>query len=131
MGSAGLRDCDIYTVVLFSSPFVFVFAFFFKLNEFYYIYSCTTIVTTQFYSISITNPQMGLGLGAPFGMKNPGQSSCFQGPPALGRIGKRQPSGQILWPAEGPPGADVTGFKGLGATGPGFRGCRNPALVLS
>ena len=26
--------------------------FFFKLNEVYYIYSCTTIITTQFYSIS-------------------------------------------------------------------------------
>ena len=27
------------------------------LNEFYYIYSCTTIIATQFYSISIPNPE--------------------------------------------------------------------------
>ena len=27
------------------------------LNEFYYIYSCTMIITTPFYSISIPNPQ--------------------------------------------------------------------------
>ena len=27
------------------------------LNEFYYTYRCTTIVTTKFYSISIPNPQ--------------------------------------------------------------------------
>ena len=27
------------------------------LNEFYYIYSCTTIIMTQFYSISIANSQ--------------------------------------------------------------------------
>ena len=30
---------------------------FFLLNEFYYIYRCTTIITTKFYSISIPNPQ--------------------------------------------------------------------------
>ena len=31
--------------------------FFFKLNEFFPIYSCTTITTTQLYNISIPNPQ--------------------------------------------------------------------------
>ena len=30
---------------------------FLLLNAFYYIYSCTTIITTKFYSISIPNPQ--------------------------------------------------------------------------
>ena len=30
---------------------------FFLINEFYYIYRCTTIITTKFYSISIPNPQ--------------------------------------------------------------------------
>ena len=31
--------------------------FFFITNGFYYIYRCTTIITTKFYSISIPNPQ--------------------------------------------------------------------------
>ena len=31
---------------------------FLLLNEFYYIYSCIMIITTQFYSISIPNPQL-------------------------------------------------------------------------
>ena len=43
------------------SSILFILHFFlliFKLlNEFYYIYSCTTIITPQFYSISIPNPQ--------------------------------------------------------------------------
>ena len=33
-----------------------LFYLFFKLNKFYFIYSCTTTITTQFY-ISIPNPQ--------------------------------------------------------------------------
>ena len=38
--------------------FFFLINFIFLLfNEFYYIYSCTMIITTQFYSISILNPQ--------------------------------------------------------------------------
>ena len=37
--------------------FIYFFFLFLLLNEFYYIYSCTTIVTTKFYSISIPNPQ--------------------------------------------------------------------------
>ena len=35
----------------------FYFYFFKLLNEFYYIYSYTTVITTQFYSISIPNPR--------------------------------------------------------------------------
>ena len=31
--------------------------FFFSINEFYCVHSCTTIITTKFYSISTTNPQ--------------------------------------------------------------------------
>ena len=30
---------------------------FLLLSEFYYVYSCTMIITTQFYSLSISNPQ--------------------------------------------------------------------------
>ena len=39
-------------ITLFLSSVVFLL-----LNEFYYIYSCTTILTTQLYSISIPNTQ--------------------------------------------------------------------------
>ena len=34
-----------------------LYSFFKLLNEFYYIYSCTMITNTKFYSISIPNPQ--------------------------------------------------------------------------
>ena len=34
-----------------------IFMIFLLFNEFYYIYSCTVIITIQFYSISIPNPQ--------------------------------------------------------------------------
>lgn len=34
-----------------------IFLFFLLLNELYYIYSCTTIITPKFHSISIPNPQ--------------------------------------------------------------------------
>ena len=34
-----------------------LYSLFFILNEFYYIYRCTTIITTKFYSISIPNLQ--------------------------------------------------------------------------
>ena len=37
-------------------PF-FLFLFLILFNGFYCIYSCTTIITTKFYSISIPNPQ--------------------------------------------------------------------------
>ena len=37
--------------------FYSVFFFFKLLNEFYYIYNCTMIITAQFYRISIPNPQ--------------------------------------------------------------------------
>ena len=38
--------------------FYFILLFYFLLlNEFYYIYSCTMIITTRFYSIFIPNPQ--------------------------------------------------------------------------
>ena len=37
---------------------IFIFYFFTLLNEFYYIYSCTAIVTSKFYSISIPNHQL-------------------------------------------------------------------------
>ena len=41
-----------------SCPFPILLLFLLLLpNDFYYIYSCTTIITTQFYSISILNPQ--------------------------------------------------------------------------
>ena len=43
-----------YNLTLNSLKFFFLLLLF---NEFYYIQSCTTVITTQFYSISILNPQ--------------------------------------------------------------------------
>ena len=40
-----------------SRQFLACYFFFKLLNEFYYIYSCTTIITTKFYIISIPNSQ--------------------------------------------------------------------------
>ena len=40
-----------------SSLWFILLYIFLLLSEFYYIYSCTTIITTWFYSISIPNPQ--------------------------------------------------------------------------
>ena len=37
--------------------YIYLFPFLKLLNEFYHIYSCTMVMTAQFYSISIPNPQ--------------------------------------------------------------------------
>ena len=53
------RDCC-HIVASVISVFITLFlssVVFLLLNEFYYIYSCTTILTTQLYSISIQNTQ--------------------------------------------------------------------------
>ena len=35
---------------------IYLFIYFLLLNKFYYIYSCTMIITTKFYTISIPKP---------------------------------------------------------------------------
>uniref|UniRef100_A0A4X1TPT9 Nose resistant-to-fluoxetine protein N-terminal domain-containing protein n=1 Tax=Sus scrofa TaxID=9823 RepID=A0A4X1TPT9_PIG len=49
-----LRFLFIYLFIFANKYFIFCFL---PLDEFYYIYSCTMIITTQFSSISIPNPQ--------------------------------------------------------------------------
>ena len=49
--------CTVYPCCLPILYMVVCISFFKLLNEFYYIYSCTVIITTKFYSIFIPNPQ--------------------------------------------------------------------------
>ena len=54
-GERGLHDYIVFSGFPKVKYLIFLFFYFLKLlNEFYYIYSCTVIITTQFYSISIT-----------------------------------------------------------------------------
>ena len=48
---------SLFSKYIFKINLFYLILFFALLNEFYYIYGCTTIITTKFYSISIPNLQ--------------------------------------------------------------------------
>ena len=54
--------CNLFLFLIWGNNYLQICAginvwFFFNLNKFYCIYSCAIIITTQFYSIFIPNPQ--------------------------------------------------------------------------